>query len=226
MSCKNNSWTSRYHGLIEPDTKLFLEEFQKSDINELEHIGLQLIAFKEKETFSLKNALSVELRLDTVKFYKLHCFTKNIFFDEDALIVPLVLHDVPERQMLVSASDIQAAMYDQEKEEPRAQQHIVQKNKPKENKIEVDLHINQLVETTSGMSNADILNCQLSKFHEVMKTNSGKKGQKIVFIHGKGEGVLRVAVEKELKTKYKRQCRFQDASFREYGFGATFVTIL
>ena len=45
-----------------------------------------------------------------------------------------------------------------------------------------------------------------------------------VFIHGKGEGVLRTALEKELKTTYKNQCRFQDASFREYGFGATMIT--
>lgn len=49
------------------------------------------------------------------------------------------------------------------------------------------------------------------------------KGQKIVFIHGKGDGVLRKAIEKELKTKYK-QYYYQDASFREYGFGATVVT--
>ncbi|HCC52053.1 MAG TPA: DUF2027 domain-containing protein, partial [Porphyromonadaceae bacterium] len=49
--------------------------------------------------------------------------------------------------------------------------------------------------------------------------------QKIVFIHGKGEGVLRAALEKELKTTYKHQSRFQDASFREYGYGATMVVI-
>ena len=225
MSCENNSWTSRFHGLIEPDTKIFLEEFQKSDINALEHVCVQLIAFKQGKTFSLKNPLSVELRLDTVKFYKLHCFVKNAFFDEDALIVPLVLHDIPERQLLVSSSDIQASLLDRGKDERRKPQQDMPKNKPADNRIEVDLHINQLVETTSGMTNTDMLNCQLSKFHEVMKGNLGKKGQKIVFIHGKGEGVLRAAMEKELKTVYKRQCRFQDASFREYGFGATLVIV-
>ncbi|MTT60629.1 Smr/MutS family protein, partial [Parabacteroides merdae] len=48
--------------------------------------------------------------------------------------------------------------------------------------------------------------------------------QKIVFIHGKGDGVLRKAVIDELKRKYSN-CRYQDASFQEYGFGATMVTI-
>ena len=225
MNCKNNCWTSRFHGLIEPDTRLFLEEFEKSELNELEHICVQMIAFKEGKSYSLKNASTVELRLDTVKFYKLHCFTKNNFFDEDALIVPLVMYDVPEKQMLVSASDIQEAMVGREKEERRRPQPVDKKQKLIEQTLEVDLHINQLLEKTTGMSNSDILNYQLSKFHEIMKANSTKKGQRIVFIHGKGEGVLRVAIEKELKTTYKQLCRFQDASFREYGFGATMVSI-
>lgn len=56
-----------------------------------------------------------------------------------------------------------------------------------------------------------------------MKTPN-RHGQKIVFIHGKGEGVLRKAVLDELKRKYKN-CEAQDASFREYGFGATLVTV-
>ena len=226
MSCKNNSWTSRYHGLIEPDMKIFLEEFGKTEINDIEHICVQMIAFKQGRNFSLKNTLSVELRLDTVKFYKLHCFTKNDFFDEDALVFPLVENDIPERQMLVSTIDIQEAMYAHKKEERRTPQPAVKNPKPENKVIEIDLHINQLLETTSGMDNTAILNYQLSKFHEVMKANSGKKGQKVVFIHGKGEGVLRSALEKELKTTYKGNCRFQDASFREYGFGATMVVII
>ena len=68
------------------------------------------------------------------------------------------------------------------------------------------------------------------KEHRVRKIDVGcvryknKKGQKIVFIHGKGEGTLRRAILDELRTKYKEYSS-QDASFREYGFGATMVTI-
>ena len=89
---------------------------------------------------------------------------------------------------------------------------------------EVDLHITELLDNTNGLSNADMLDYQLEKFHEVLTKYAANKGQKIVFIHGKGDGVLRKAIEKELKTKYK-QYYYQDASFREYGFGATMVTI-
>ncbi len=224
MSCRNNSWTSRCHGLIEPDMKIFMEEFDKAVLNELEHFCVQLIVFKEGKPFSFKQPLSVEMRFDTVKFYKRHCFTPNSFFDEDALVIPLVVNDISEKQMLISSSDIKEAMYGRE-EEYCSSQPAIKKQKHESQVKEVDLHIHQLLDSTSGMNNSDILNYQMSKFHEVMKENTAKRGSRIVFIHGKGEGVLRTALEKELKTTYKKQCYFQDASFREYGYGATMVTM-
>ena len=57
-----------------------------------------------------------------------------------------------------------------------------------------------------------------------MESYKSKSGQKIVFIHGKGDGVLRKALLDELRKKYNK-CRYQDASFQEYGFGATMITI-
>lgn len=226
MSRENNSWTSRYHGEIEPNTKIFLEEFQKQDLNSLERICVQLLAFKKDKPFTLKNAISVELRLDTVKFYKLHCFIENDYFEEGALLYPIVRNDLPEREMLVSAADIQEAMQQKAREDRRTTpQPIIKKKGGGTSAIlEVDLHINELLDNTNGLSNTDMLNYQLDKFHEVMTQYANAKGQKIVFIHGKGDGVLRKAIEKELKTKYK-QHYYQDASFREYGYGATMVTI-
>ena len=61
-------------------------------------------------------------------------------------------------------------------------------------------------------------------FRKAMQENLNTPGTKIVFIHGKGDGVLRRNIIDELKKRYA-QCQWQDASFREYGFGATQVTI-
>ena len=90
--------------------------------------------------------------------------------------------------------------------------------------IVVDLHINELLDSTAGMSAADILNYQVDIFRRVMDGNLRNLGQKIVFIHGKGEGVLRGALEKELNHRYRGH-EYRDASFAEYGFGATQVII-
>ncbi len=224
MNRENNSWVSRYNGIIEPNMKIFMEEFDKAELNKLERICVQFVAFKKDKPYALKNAVSVELRPDTVKFYKIHCFMENDFFEEDALVFPVVREDVPEKELLVSSADLQEAMMQKTREDRRAPRPVVKKPKEATAVIEVDLHIHELLDTTAGLSNTDMLTCQLDKFHEVLKQYAGKKGQKIVFIHGKGDGVLRNAIEKELKTKYKSYY-YQDASFREYGFGATMVTI-
>ncbi|MDE7142583.1 MAG: Smr/MutS family protein, partial [Muribaculaceae bacterium] len=86
------------------------------------------------------------------------------------------------------------------------------------------LHIGELLDTTAGLSTADILNYQIDTFRRTMDEHLRDKGLRIVFIHGKGEGVLRQAIAKELAHRYKGH-DVQDASFREYGYGATQVTI-
>lgn len=223
MSRENNSWRSRYNGLIEPNTQIFIEEFDKTMLNELDNICVQFVAFKHKKNYGFKNTVSVELSIDTVKFYKYHTFIENDYFDEKALVYYITRNNIPERGLLISAGDIERAMHEKEISYRRPRMQKVVK-KEKSRVLEIDLHINQLLDTTAGMSNTEMLEYQLKKFDEVMQENLKNKNQKIVFIHGKGDGVLKNALLKELKNKYKG-CYIQDASFKEYGFGATMVTI-
>ena len=118
---------------------------------------------------------------------------------------------------------MEVAIKDKKRQDDRPQKARIEKPR-KETVTEADLHINQLIDTTAGMTNADILEYQLNKFNEVMNEHIRHKNHKIVFIHGKGDGVLRNAILKELKKNYSK-CSYQDASFREYGYGATMVTI-
>lgn len=223
MNAEGNAWRVRSHGIAEPNSKIFLEDFTKDVLNDLERVSVQLVAFKDSKTFIRKPAVDVELRIDTVKFYKLHTFRDSDFFEEPALIYEVVNNDVPAKQVYVSAEDIQKALF-QKREEDKPRSQPIVKPAVKNNVIEVDLHIDELLDDTTGMSNSEILNYQLDKFREVLEKYKGKREQKIVFIHGKGDGVLRKAIVDELKKKY-RNYKYQDASFQEYGFGATMVTI-
>lgn len=222
MNRQNGRYISRYNGMVEPNTKIYLETFKKEVINELERVCVQFIAFKKDKPFTLKNPANVEIRLDTVKFYKIHCFTENDFFEDDALLYPIIRKDVAEKELVISPEELKEAMYQKAQDDRRTSS--APQNKSNAQIIEVDLHAQELLDSTAGLSNADILIFQLDKFHETMKQYAAVKGQKIVVIHGKGNGVLRAAIEKELRTKYK-QYTYQDASFREYGFGATLITI-
>lgn len=212
----------RVQNVIEPQTKLYLETINKIGLNELAELRFQAFAYKRIE-FDVKPTLDVPLKINPVKFYKLHSFRENDFFDEDAMLVTVIKNDVLDLGMQIDPVQLQKAMASKKHIDKPMQTQAVNKH-VKPTILEIDLHINELVDTTAGLSKSDMLQLQLDTFNKVMLENLRFKNKKIVFIHGKGEGVLRAEIEKQLKRKYPK-CEFQDASFQQYGFGATQVTI-
>lgn len=228
LSATGKSWQVRSHGLIEPNTKLFLEEFGRELLNDIERVCVQLLPFKTDRGFLMKPAVNVELRINGVKFYKLHSFGESPFFDEPSLVYDIVVNDQPVREVYVDAESLKEAIVykNDEADKPRVKASPARSKQTNRSSdiVEVDLHIHQLLDNTSGMTNGEMLEYQLNVFRDTLARYAGQSGQKIVFIHGKGEGVLRRAIEQELRTRYKTYT-FQDASFQQYGFGATLVTI-
>lgn len=221
LVAEGNAWTLKSVGEVEPNTKLFIEEFGREVLNDMGRIGVQLTAYKKDKPFLLKPAIDVQFRIDPVKFYKLHVFEENEFFEQPSRLFTIVDNDEVARPLVVDSKRLKEQMYKDEK-------IIAHEGKKKRQKddgtLVIDLHADELLETTAGMNAADILHYQLDVFKKTMDENKKKKGQKIVFIHGKGEGVLRHALVHELNYRYK-SCTYQDASFQEYGYGATQVTI-
>ena len=88
--------------------------------------------------------------------------------------------------------------------------------------LEVDLHINQLIKSTKGMDNFEMLSLQLETAKRKIEYAISKRISKIIFIHGVGEGVLK----NELHYLFGRYpVRFYDASYKKYGLGATEVYV-
>lgn len=225
LSRENAVWHLRAQGVAEPNTKVFLEEIDRSQLNDIEHVAVQAIAWKQDKPFAMKPAVTVQPRMDITKFYKLHTFRESLFFDEPVLEHALVVDDRPVRPLQVSPAEVAQAM--QEKNEtPAPRPHAPEKKKgnPLHDILEVDLHASELLDTTAGMSAGDIKDYQMKVFRETLDAHLKEKGRRIVFIHGKGEGALRAAILAEVKHRYK-MCTSQDASFQQYGFGATMVII-
>ena len=237
----DHGWKVKYSGTIEPNMLADLANFSHEELPALERIAFQCIAFKKDKTFSLKAPVSISQKIDLTKFYKMHCFRPGVYFETPVLEFPLIKDDVPTKALQVNTEALAEAMMSKPKDKDIAKQlsakFNVDKGRRKDSKtnnasnpnkllpiVEVDLHIGELVDTTAGMNNADMLNLQLDTVRKTMAQHLRRKGQKIVFIHGKGEGVLRKAVIELLKKDYPK-AELQDASFREYGFGATLVTI-
>ena len=110
----------------------------------------------------------------------------------------------------------------QEKSSEKIKKQSLFKQTKKEVVMEVDLHINQLVESTRNMDNFDMLNLQLDTAKHKVEYAIKKRISKIVFIHGVGEGVLKSELVRLLD---RYPVKYYDASYQQYGSGATEVYV-
>ena len=93
MTAEGTSWQVRSTGEIEPNTKLFIEEFGRDQLNDLQHTCIQLLAYKRDKYFMRKPVVDALVNVDAVKFYKLHTFQENQFFEQPALIYTIIEND-------------------------------------------------------------------------------------------------------------------------------------
>ena len=232
LTQEGEQYSLRHEGLVLPNQKLMLDTIGHSDLPQWERLTFQLLAYKTDKPFALKSPMNITLRVDGTKFYKLHSFAASDFFNDPALVRPLVSEDRPAQSVSIAAETVEEALITPEvvrqaaerpKQEPA---RVMDKSVTLDRNaiVEVDLHADVLLDSTRGLTPTDILTMQIKAFHDTMRQYAKDKGRRIVFIHGKGEGVLRATLLKELKNHY-RHCTHQDASFREYGFGATMVTV-
>ena len=86
--------------------------------------------------------------------------------------------------------------------------------------MEIDLHIEELIDNHRNLSNGEIVNIQINamedKINEALRANC----KELVVIHGVGRGVLRIEVRNRIT---QLGFRFSDASYAKYGYGATLI---
>lgn len=208
-----------YSGMIEPNTKIKLDSLP---INKLDGVTytVHILLFRKSKAYTPQLPVSFDYKFNGTKLLKDTSFIKNGYFEDKAFIVYVLKSKFESKLEELSDKELRKVV--------REKETVVNKLKPKrrddEGMLEVDLHINELLDDTRGLSNKEILGFQMEKFHQIMIENKNKKNRKIVFIHGVGNGVLKNEIRKALDKKYKWNS-YQDASFKEYGYGATMVTI-
>lgn len=218
---KNDQYTGIIAGNCSPDSTSSVGSYALKEIDAyIKAVNIQAIFF-QKGTTPLKKAIETEIKLNAVNLCKAGSYKHSRWFNTVSILRPLdkehlsVPEEIDEKQLQEAIQEKKAA------ETPvfhRSPQPVTGKI------VEVDLHSNELLETTAGMDNKDILEYQLDVFQKTLEKYKLRRGQKIIFIHGKGDGILRQRILWELQTKYKRH-HHQDASFKQYGYGATMVTI-
>lgn len=90
------------------------------------------------------------------------------------------------------------------------------------NEKTVDLHIEELTDDYNHMSNGEIISLQINHFHKELNSAILNHYYRIIFIHGKGNGVLRSRIRSELDSM---NLKYKDVDTGRFGFGATEVLL-
>jgi len=205
-------------GMIEPDTKSYIRSFDQTSISKISDLHIQLLLVNEGKYYK-KEPIDRLLNITLVNFSKESYYHENDYFEEKALLFNLHSGILEEIRDEISVPD--------ENKEEKLKSEVERESGPSKkttdsDTLEVDLHLDELTLQNSQLTPAGILALQISRFHAAVEEAVSKKLRRIVIIHGMGQGTLKMEIRKELQEKYP-QYMYQDASFKEYGFGATLV---
>jgi hypothetical protein len=204
-------------GTLQPNTKILVKRLAPDEVSQLISLNLQAIYYKNIP-FKPFQPEYYDIEIDPIKLYKKGNFLPNDFFDSNAYIISIAS---TKRELLIrhlTDKAISEAIKQKEKPTPAKEAR-----KPDSEIEEVDLHIHELIDDWKDLTPGEILKIQLARFETALEGGlKSSTTKRIVFIHGVGNGKLKYEITKLLSSKYPK-LRYQDASFKEYGFGATMV---
>ncbi|MDR0688270.1 MAG: DUF2027 domain-containing protein [Prevotellaceae bacterium] len=218
---RNGSVKPLGQGQVEGDSKQLVKTLSVSLLRDIQTLRAEVMLYKNV-AYKPQTLDAVDVELNPLKFFRQGAFAENEFFEENALIIRLFSSEAAEKEKMrsVSAEEIKKAML-QKNDRPLSPPQTTVMRQPELE--EVDLHAEMLVNDVHRLSAGELLELQMSRFKATLENAlvSGRKGR-IVFIHGIGSGKLKQELRICLTKNYP-DLSFQDASFREYGYGATMV---
>ncbi|WP_297166135.1 DUF2027 domain-containing protein [uncultured Porphyromonas sp.] len=247
----------RSAGVLEPDMRVLVEEFDASEINDHAVSHFQFIAYKPERTYRSMPPVERQVRIDVVKLVKRHSFRENPFFDEDALVIPVLeaydgTQQAPAEEPLPTPSRSgalpqraieraeQATATQKAPQKPTKKSTAKTKSEPKrpeapaapqvapatpEQTIEkVGLEAERILPNATGMTPHEVLLYQLKNFRRELDKRLDRRGSKVIFIHGAGQGVLHQLIINRIEQDYP-MVQYRDVTFDGFPMGAIEVTI-
>jgi Domain of unknown function (DUF2027)/Smr domain len=227
LSLKDGAlWTCIQAGMLGPGRQMEVDTLTPQDIDNWGTIKTDVLFYSD-DAFEHRAPVSDLLKLKGTKFFKDSTYGEHILVGKKAFVAELVAlyekaAETEEQKPFLTQSALRDMLTTQEQRQQRGQQSKpALKNQQLEK--EVDLHIEELLDNWNGMTNGQLLDVQLRRMQQELDEAMASHLQRIVFIHGVGNGRLKTEIRRVLGT-YKG-IRFHDASYQRYGFGATEVVI-
>lgn len=209
------------HGELGAYQKVFLKQVKKNFFKEFAYHKIECLFYKNmhyKSQIPLAEILYINDKImsqsslifhNEFKFPVYAYILKENFLDKEVIEKNVTIEDLTRLKAI--------------KEFKQPQKTSIAKQRIKDLTKEIDLHIEELIDSHSGLTNTEILSIQLERFEKEIQYCLSNGIKKLIVIHGVGNGKLKQEIISILKTI--DDISYYDASYKNYGFGATEIII-
>jgi hypothetical protein len=224
---KNNGYYGLGSGICESQSVLKIKQISREELKDCWSLLLQVIFHENGFT---KTFMPVEKRIDMKeeRLKQLNLLKKTPINDVNAFLFTVADFNeiIAVTGEMIEQSFLAKSFRDKLQSDAFSPKEIKQNRQnlrinPKNGTIEVDLHIEELLDNYSGLSNAEIVKIQLAQCRKAIDMALFKKSGKLIIIHGVGNGTLKTEVRNLIRSYENLQ--YFDAPAEKYGYGATEV---
>ncbi len=211
---KETAFTTVEDGMLEANTQLLISTISRKQLLSLKELiirGILVLPSFIKEGKPFEEIIKIK----PVRFTREGSYKKNEYFD-----MPSILHYINPVRKQVEFPENYDKKYTSDRKTDKLPGRFTSE------KVEIDLHIENLEKNYRQLTPDQMLSIQLSHFVKVLeKALISDTVKYLVIIHGVGNGKLKTSIRKILREDYPA-LKFSDAPFEEYGYGATLIKIL
>lgn len=220
----NEKYINVDYGSIEPHSKVVIESISREDIEYWCEGYIQVILSQEETDF-VYHPMHAPFSFRSSRFFKDGSYVESGVLGEKALMISLS----SVMALKGTETDFTKLMKEDNKVSVSSNHKLIKEKAPiDKHKVApgeaiVDLHIGELVDNILGMSSNDIFRIQINYFKKMLDSAIANEYDKVTFIHGVGNGVLKNAIIEELRNYENTSNKM--ASIMKFGVGAIDVNI-
>jgi hypothetical protein len=210
--------------IVPSETMVYLQTIDRNEISSWNQGILQVLFHNElPDKVMLPASTSFDIR--ETRFFKEDNYIETSMLQGKVLLVNLF--DIAKQQKITPRyKDQKTGTHEPlvRSSSMMREPALIDKFKTSHSEAEVDLHIEELLETTAGLDPESILKIQLDHFSRCLESAISNQYRKVIFIHGVGNGTLKSEL-KMILDRYEGVTHSL-ASMAKYGVGAIEVQIL
>lgn len=210
------------YGSVPPKSKILVDTIQR---DQLEHwcSGYLQVMFHQDKPGNVYLPVNNVIDIKPSRFFKEGSYVENTLLDGRVILVSIApfttLTVATDKEIVLKEGN----QVQQEKAGVQSKKALIDKYRTAVFEAVVDLHIAELVDNIAGLSSHDMFNIQMDTFRKTLDSAIENEYNKVTYIHGVGNGVLKNAIVKELEHYETTSNRM--ASISKFGVGAIDVLL-